>query len=148
MKKRKCVRTNIISWSSFVVSFLYTLAHSIFFSYWIFSSLFKEMVSDFHDTTCVPMFWKASLIPTHAQEWFVRHTLTLALLLLPLSWNFPSRLTFHLFSVYLSKQARILMTGTMSSPTSCFPPSLAAPVSSTHKLLLLFFDYFYPPFKE
>ena len=109
----------------------------------LFSSLLKEMVSDFHDTTYVPL-----LIPTCAQKWFLRHTLPLAFLLLPLSWNFPLRLTFLLFSASLSLQARSWQPGLCLSLLHLSHTAWQLQCLPTHWLLLLLFVYCYSPLEE
>ena len=121
------------------------LPHSVFFkklNILLFSSLLKERVSDFHDTTYVPL-----LIPTCAQEGFLRHTLHLALLLLPLSWNLPLRLTSFVLSFSLLA-GPVLTARSTWSPTSSFPPSLTAPVSSCTLAAASAFVYCYSPLEE
>ena len=144
-KNRACLRNNIIPWSSLSISFLYAFLILFFFklNLLLFSSLLKEMVSDFHDTTYVPL-----LIPTCAQEWFLRHTLPLAFLLLPLSWNFPLRLTFLLFSASLSLQARSWQPGLCLSLLHLSHTAWQLQCLPTHWLLLLLFVYCYSPLEE
>lgn len=126
-KKRACLRTNIIPQSSLAISFLYTFL-ILFFLKTEYSSIFFSV-----EGNGIRFSWY-HICPTSDSQMCPRgisqaHTpfgilaLTTVLELSPEA-DFSFVLSFSLLAGW------VLTARSMSSPTSSFPPSLTAPVSS------------------